>query len=125
MQYLVGTDSVHTTAAICDYLDGRTTSDDSVTVVAAIDDDTARQDAQEALNVAPVRLATVDDVDTDVRDGDPASILRDVADEIGADELVIGARSGNPDATAALGSTAQAILESATRPVVVVPVPEL
>lgn len=125
MRYLVGTDSVHTTAAICDYLDGRATSDDSVTVVAVVDDETARQDAREALNVAPVRLATVGNVETDVRDGDPSLVLRDVADEIDADELVIGAHSGTPDATATLGSTAQAVLEAATRPVVVVPVPEL
>lgn len=125
MRYLIGTDSVHTTAAICDYLDERATADDSVTVVAAVDDDTARQDAREALNVAPVRLATVGEVETDVRDGDPASVLRDVADEVDADELVVGARSGDPDATAALGSTARAVLEAATRPVVVVPVPEL
>ena len=125
MQYLVGTDSVHATAAICDYLDGRAASDDAVTVVAAVDEATARQDAREALNVATVRLAAVGDVETDVRDGPPADRLLEVADEIDADELVIGARGGAPDATAALGSTARAVLEESTRPVVVVPIPEL
>lgn len=125
MQYLVGTDSVHATAAICDYLAERATGDDSVTVVAAVDETTARQDAREALNVAPVRLAAVGDVETEVRDGPPAERLLEAADETDADELVIGARSGAPGATAALGSTARAVLEDATRPVVVVPIPEL
>lgn len=125
MQYLVGTDSVHTTAAICDYLDERATTDDAVTVVAVVDETTARQDAREALNVAPVRLATVGDVDTDVRDGAPADCLLEAADEIDADELVVGAHSGAPDTTRDLGSTAQSVLEDATRPVVVVPIPEL
>jgi len=54
MHYLAGTDSVHTTAAICDYLDDRATADDAVTVIAVApsDDPTARRDAGEALNVA-------------------------------------------------------------------------
>lgn len=125
MQYLVGTDSVHTTAAICDYLEDRATGDDSVTVIAAVDDETARQDAREALNVAPVRLAAVGTVETEVRDGEPAAVLATVADEIDADEIVIGAHSGNPEATAELGSSAQALLETASRPVAVVPIPEL
>ena len=125
MHYLVGTDSVHATAAICDYLEGRATSDDAVTVVAAVDETTTRQDAREALNVAPVRLATVGDVETDVREGAPADRLLEVAEAVDADELVVGSRSGRPDATAALGSTARAVLEDAARPVVVVPMPEL
>lgn len=127
MQYLVGTDSVHTTAAICDYLDERATSEDAVSVVAVVEDATPRQDAREALNVASVRLATVGTVDTDVREheGAPADALREAADAVDADEIVIGARSGRPEATAGLGSTARDVLEDATRPVVVVPVPEL
>ncbi|OVE85948.1 universal stress protein [Natronolimnobius baerhuensis] len=125
MEYLAGTDSVHTTAAICDYLEDRATSDDSVTVVAAVDDATTRQDAQEALTVAPVRLAGVGHVETAVHDGQPESVLPTVADEIDADELVVGAYSGNPTATTTVGSTTTALLERTTRPVVVVPIPEL
>ncbi|WP_254764704.1 universal stress protein [Natrinema marinum] len=127
MDYLAGTDSVHTTAAICDYLDSRATADDTVTVVAvaAPDDPTARRDCEEALNVAPVRLATVGDVETEVREGTPTDELRDAAADADADELVIGAHSGDPDATRGLGSTAQSLLEATTRPVVVVPIPEL
>ncbi|NGM71196.1 universal stress protein [Natronolimnobius sp. AArcel1] len=125
MQYLAGTDSVHTTAALCDYLEGRATSDDAVTVVATVDETTAPQDAREALTVAPVRLAGVGSVETAVHEGSPESVLPAVADEIGADELLVGAYSGNPAATATVGSTTTALLEQTTRPVVVVPIPEL
>lgn len=126
MHYLVGTDSVHTTAAICDYLDGRATAEDTVTVIAVVpsDDPTARRDGDEALNVAPVRLATVGDVATERRSGPPADTLIEAAAAIDADELVIGAHSGDPDATRELGSTARRLLADATLPVVVVPIPD-
>ncbi|MFD1564258.1 universal stress protein [Haloarchaeobius amylolyticus] len=127
MQYLVGTDSVHTTAAICDYLEARATADDAVTVIAVApaDEPTARRDADEALNVATVRLAAVGDVETERRSGMPAKVLRDVAAERGADEIVIGTHSGDPDATREVGSSARRLLAAARRPVVVVPIPEL
>jgi len=127
MQYLAGTDSVHTTAAICDYLTARATADDTVTVVAAIDPDdpTARRDGQEALNVAPVRLATVGTVDTDIREGDPAPTLLEAAADLEVDELVIGPYSGHPDAERRLGTTARRVLEGADRPVVVVSMPDI
>ena len=127
MQYLAGTDSVHTTAAICDYLDERATADDTVTVIAVAPDDeqTARRDADEALNVASVRLATVGEVETERRSGTPAETLREAAAALDADEIVIGAHGGDPEAARELGSTAQRLLADATRPVVVVPLPEL
>ncbi|ELZ10178.1 UspA domain-containing protein [Natrinema thermotolerans DSM 11552] len=127
MQYLVGTDSVHTTAAICDYLEERANGDDAVTVVAVApaDDPTARRDREEALNVAPVRLATVGEVETEVRTGSPVAELRDAATASAADELVVGVHSGDPDATRDLGSTTRRLLADADRPVVVVPIPDL
>ncbi len=127
MQYLVGTDSVHTTAAICDYLDDRATADDEVTVVSVVppEEDGARRDAQEALNVASVRLVTIGTVETELREGEPATALLDAAASIDADELVVGTHGGRPTATAALGSTAQQLLEETSNPVVVVPIPEL
>ncbi len=127
MQYLAGTDSVHTTAAICDYLDDRATADDEVTVVsvAPADDPAAVRDGQEALNVAPVRLAAVGAVETELREGDPATELLAAASDVDADEIVIGAYSGSPGATADLGSTAQTLLPTVSRPVVVVPIPDL
>ncbi|MFA9416732.1 universal stress protein [Natrinema sp. HArc-T2] len=129
MHYLVGTDSVHTTAAICDYLDDRATGDDTVTVisVAPADDPTARRDADEALNVATVRLAAVGDVEIDRRSGSgtPADVLCEAATDCDADEIVIGTHSGDPDATPEVGSSTRRLLAVADRPVVVVPIPEL
>ncbi|SEP76518.1 universal stress protein [Natrinema salaciae] len=127
MQYLVGTDSVHTTAAICDYLADRVTPDDTVTAigVSPSDDPTARRDREEALNVAPVRLATAGDVKTARRSGAPAETLLEAADEVDADEIVVGTHGGDPEATRELGSTARRLLGDASRPVVVVPIPEL
>lgn len=127
MHVLVGTDSVHTTAAICDYLSERATADDAVTAVSVVPDDDppARRDAEEAVTVAPVRLPGVGTVETDLRTGDPAPTLLAVADEIDADELVICAHSGHPEAERTAGSTARALLEAATLPVVVAPVPDV
>lgn len=127
MHFLIGTDSVHTTAAICDYLDERAASDDDVTAIAAFpaDDEAARRDGQEALNVARVRLATVGTVETELREGKPASVLLEVAAEVDADELVVGTRGGTPSSSSPVGSTTRAVLEQASRPAVVVPIPEL
>ncbi|WP_306059083.1 universal stress protein [Natronococcus wangiae] len=127
MHVLVGTDSVHATAAICDYLEERATSDDGVTAVAAFSpgDETARRDGREALNVASVRLAALGTVETELRDGDPAPTLLEVAAEVDADEIVVGARGGDPDSERSVGSTTRALLEDASRPVVVLPMPEL
>ena len=127
MQYLVGTDSVHTTAAICDYLERRATPEDDVSVIAAFppDDQAVRRDGQEALNVAHVRLATVGSVETDLREGEPAPVLLEAAAEVDADEIVVGSRGGTSGADVGVGSTTQDLLEDASWPVVVVPIPEL
>ncbi|MFC4438116.1 MULTISPECIES: universal stress protein [Natrialbaceae] len=127
MQFLVGTDSVHTTAAICNYLERRATPEDDVSVIAAFppDDRSVRRDGQEALNVAPVRLATVGRVETDLREGEPVSIVLEAADEVDADEIIVGSRGGTPGSAAAVGSSTQDLLEDASWPVVVVPIPEL
>ncbi|MGQ3413599.1 universal stress protein [Natrinema sp. LN54] len=125
MQYLVGTGSVHTTAAICDYLGDRVTDDDAVIAVAVADDATARRDGEEALNVAPVRLAAAGDVETELRSGTPAEALLEAAAEFAVDEIVIGTHSGDPDAAHELGSTARRLLTDSSRPVVVVPIPDL
>jgi nucleotide-binding universal stress UspA family protein len=123
MGYLIGTDSVHTTAAACDYLQDRTGPDDAVLAV-NVDESGDARDGREALNVASVRLAAAD-VETAQREGDPAEELLAAADEFGADELVVGARSGAPGSETDLGSTACELLASADRPVVVVPLERL
>lgn len=123
MHFLVGTDSVHTTASCCDYLDTRVTAEDSVTVLAPVPpgDEVDRRDAEDALNVANARLFDVETLETEVREGTPASVLLDAIGEYGVDEVVITARPGVANASPAIGSSTLEVLESSTKPVVVVP----
>ena len=128
MQYLAGARSVHTTASICDYLDERARPDDTVTVVAtaSADDPTARRDAKEALNVASVRLATVDEVDTTLReDTELAAALLEASTAVDADEIAITSSSGDAEPSSTSESAVDTLLESASIPVVVIPVAEL
>lgn len=122
MQYLVGTDSVHTSATACDYLEQRLTADDGVVAVAVASRTSPRRsDRQEALNAFRVRLAGVDSVETELRGGDAAAEIRAAADERGAEEIVVGPHRGDPDVDAAPGGTLVDLLGSATRPVTVLP----
>ncbi len=125
MRYLLATDSVHTTAAACDYLQDRAEADDCVRVVHVQSADDDARDGREALNVATVRLGAVADVDTERRSGRPGEELLGAAEEFDADEIVLGVRGGDPGAESAVGSTTQAVLGESDRPVVVVPQDEL
>ncbi|WP_254767430.1 universal stress protein [Salinilacihabitans rarus] len=125
MHYLVGTDSVHATAAVCDYLAERATAADAVTVVglAPPDDPGPRRDAEDALNVARGRLGGVGDLATDVRTGDPAAAVLEAAAERDPDEVVVPG-PGGPDEAGADGALAAAVVAEADRPVVVAPAPD-
>ncbi|MEF8887416.1 MAG: universal stress protein [Haloarculaceae archaeon] len=119
MTTVVGTASVHTTAAACDYLAG---TEERVVVVTATEEGMARRDAGDAGNVARTRLpeATVETVQ---RAGDPPTVIREVAAERDAERVVVGTKRGDPDrASEPPGSTVRALLADAERPVVVVPV---
>ncbi|RQH03190.1 universal stress protein [Natrarchaeobius oligotrophus] len=123
MHSLVGSDSVHTTAAICDYLDDRLSPGDTVTVVAVASttDPTARRDCQDALNAASVRLTATASVDTRLCNGDPAAVLLEAAAETDPDEIVVGSHGWHSDESQPVGATVETILERANRPAVVVP----
>jgi len=119
MTTVVGTASVHTTAAACDYLAGAV---EEVVLATAVEEGTTEGDAGDAANVARTRLpgATVETVR---RAGEPAAVVRAVAEECDADRVVVGARQGDPDrAGDPPGSTVRALLVDAAWPVVVVPV---
>lgn len=130
MRYLAAVDTVHTAAALSDYLDERVDAEDEVVAVtvhesareSVADDSPAdERDGQEALNVIGVRLA-VPAVETVERRGDAATELLDVASGFGVNEIVVGRRAGTRDAPASgLGSTAETVLVDAERPVVVLP----
>lgn len=124
---LVGTDSVHTTAAACDYLGPRLDSDDTVYLCSIPDSQVSERDAGDAGNVARTRL-----IEPTVEILDPGSlperetisgILRQLADEYDADVIVIGANRGDPEtAGESPGSTVRQVLSETERPVIVVPV---
>lgn len=118
MRYLAAVDTVHTAATACDYLGGRVDDGDAVRVLAVRDDPTEQRDRQEALNVAAVRLVTPR-AETEQRDGDPVETILAVAAEIDADEIVMGARAGLPDADVDVGTTTRGVLAQSDRPVVV------
>jgi len=121
MRVLVATISVHTTAAACDYLGPRLGPDDEVFVLAVEESGVAARDAGDATNVARTRLLEPA-VETLVRQGDPAAVVREAAEERGVDEVVLGARRGDPEAAGEPpGSTVRALLSDAEWPVVVLP----
>jgi nucleotide-binding universal stress UspA family protein len=129
--YVVGTDTVDTSAALCDYLDGRLDADDTVHAVNSLRGGNATsatdvRDGEDAINVVQSRLGAVATVETHqfVRDNDPHEDLIDHSTAVDADELVIGVRKRNPTAKVVFGSTAQALLLRTSLPVAVVPLTE-
>lgn len=122
-RFLLATDSVHTTAAACDYLVGRLDAGDEVLALSVVEPGSDDRDAGDALNVATARLAGVATVELETTEGSPVEAILDAATD--ADELVLGARSGRPGTDVDLGSTARGVLARAAVPAVVVPVPRL
>ncbi|MFC7165477.1 universal stress protein [Halospeciosus flavus] len=118
-RFLLATDSVHTTAAACDYLQGRLAGDDEVVVVSVTGPETGR-DAADAANVARVRLTDADVV-IDSRDGEPGPTILSAADDHGADEIVVGTAGGEPGSERRVGSTVEHVVANADVPAVVVP----
>jgi nucleotide-binding universal stress UspA family protein len=114
-RFLLATDSVHATAAGCDYLSGRLEDDDQVVALTVLDGEgeATERDAADALNVATVRLPGA--ARTERREGDPAPAILEAAREHDADEIVLVA----PD-SGAPGRTIRAAIADADRPVVVV-----
>jgi nucleotide-binding universal stress UspA family protein len=126
--YVLATKDVDTSAALCDYLQTRVEAGDAVHAVNSLPggDDTSSQDVrdgEEALNVVSSRLGATADVETHqfVRGNDPVDDVLDYADDVDADELVIGIRKRNPTSKVVFGSTAQSILLNSNVPMAVVP----
>jgi len=95
--------------------------------VAAPTDDEARQNREQAWYALSRVTATEDTnrsgrVERHVLEGAPADQLLALADRIGADLIVLGARSHSVVTRALLGSVAQAVSERAKVPVLLVPV---
>jgi nucleotide-binding universal stress UspA family protein len=126
--FVLGTNSVHHSAAIADYLVGRVGPDDEVHAVNSQKGEDATsaedvRDGEDALNAIQSRLGDVTTVETHqfIRGNDPAEDVLGYADEVDADEVVIGVRKRNPTSKVVFGSTAQNILLRSNRPMAVVP----
>jgi len=126
--YVLGTDTVDTSAALCDYLDRRVAAGDTVHAVNSLPggtetDATDVRDGEDAINVVASRLGAATTVETHqfVRGNDSAEDLLAHADDVDADELVVGVRKRTPTAKVVFGSTAQTVLLRSSRPVAVVP----
>jgi nucleotide-binding universal stress UspA family protein len=136
VRYLVATDSVHTTAAACDYLDPRVDPGDQVDVLTVVEPDdggpgasqgavAASRDAGDAANVAAARLAGRAAVESLTREGSPVGTVLAVAEGRDADVVLVGLHGGRPGAGPGLGSVARRVLEGVDRPVVVLPLEPL
>jgi nucleotide-binding universal stress UspA family protein len=119
---LVATESVHTTAAACDYLGSRLGPDDEVLLLTVETGELEARDAGDAANVARTRLVEPA-VDTLTREGEPAAVIREVAAAEGVDEILLGQHRGDPDVAGdPPGSTVRSVLAEVAIPVVVVPI---
>ena len=125
--YVVATNGVHTSAALCDYLDGRLTADDTVHAVNSLreGDATDVRDGEDALTAVAARLGAVATVETHqfVRGNEPVDDVLDLADTVAADELVFGIRERSSAAVVS-GSVARSLLSNANVPMAVVPLEE-
>lgn len=124
-RFLLATDTVHTTAAACDYLGGRLEDGDDVSALAVSGTEENSRDGEDALNVATARLSGITTVETTHAAGDPTETILDVAADVAADEVVMAAGGGAPGTGADLAGTVPAVIARAAVPVVVVPVPRL
>lgn len=94
MTPLLAVDDVDTAAALCDAL-----ADDPVETVHAVHvfppdappGSDRRRDGEEALNVVRSRLSARAAVRLHRREGDPATVVPGVADDVAADEVLVGA----------------------------------
>jgi nucleotide-binding universal stress UspA family protein len=122
-QFLLATDSVHTTAAACDYLAERVDDADTVIVLGVAEPGLAGRDPGDAANVARTRLVEPT-VEVVTRDGEPAEAIRAVADDRDVDDIVVGATRGDPESAGdPPGSTVRALLAASRWPVTVLPAP--
>lgn len=126
--FVLATNGVNVSATLCEYLGDRLDREDAVHAVNSQrgGDETSAEDVrngEEALNVVSARLETMATVDTHqfIRGNTPTADVLQFAEEIDADELVIGVRERSPAGKALFGSVAQKLLLNSDRPVVVVP----
>lgn len=131
MLFVLATNSVGRSEALCDYLTPRVDDGDVVHAVNSQrgGDATTQEEldrGKDALSVVEDRLTGVVDVETYqiVRGNDPAEDILRFARERDADEFVMGIRERSSASKLLFGSVAENVLMNADRPMRVVPVPE-
>jgi len=126
--FVVATNSVHTSAALCDYLVDRVDGGDTVHAInsqldsASVTDEELR-DGNDALNAIYARLGAATTVDTHqfVRGNVPAEDILSFTEEVDADEIVLGVRKPTPTSKVAIGSVTEQVLLHSSRPMAVIP----
>ncbi|MFC7098264.1 universal stress protein [Halobaculum marinum] len=130
MLYVLATNSVERSEALCAYLDPRVAEGDTVHAVNSQrgGDHTTQEQldrGKDALAVVNRRLSPVTAVETHqlVRGNSPAEDVLEFVERYEADEIVMGVRKRTPASKLLFGSVAQEILMNSTVPMRVVPVP--
>lgn len=124
--YLVGSDGTRTSTVLCDYLDDMVTDGDTIHALYALGD-APNQEAvsrgEEALAIFTDRFGGTLEVTLHkpIRRTPPAEELLITANEVDADQIVLGLRQHNVAERVISGSTAQEVLKNTTRPVIAVP----
>lgn len=126
---VVGTDTTESSAALTDYLLDVVDADDTVYVVNSLpggdetdaDEVRAGEDAIDAVVDSLVDRPVTVETHQFVRGNEPVEDLLAFADEVDADEFVIGIRKRSPVGKVMFGSTAQSLLLGADRTVRCVP----
>jgi nucleotide-binding universal stress UspA family protein len=126
--YLIGTDGVPASETVCDYLEGKATSDDHLEVV-HVQESTEPDDAlagRKALEVFEDRFEDRVSVTTHQvnRGRAPSEELVEMAEEVDADEMLTALRRHSRTERIIFGSVSQALLQRVTLPITLVPLPE-
>ena len=131
MLFVLATNSVKRSEALCDYLEPRLDGSDAVFAVNSQrgGDRTSTEEldrGEEALAVVECRLSGTVPVDIRqvVRGNDPTEDVLGAVERHEIDEIVMGIRKRSATSKLVFGSVAQDILMTANVPMRVVPVPE-
>ena len=126
--FVAATNSVHTSAALCDYLFDRVDSEDTVHAINShLDEESVTdeelRDGEDALNAIYSRLGAATTVETHqfVRGNVPAEDILSFTESVDADEIVIGVRKPTATSKVAIGSVTEQVLLHSSHPMAVIP----
>jgi nucleotide-binding universal stress UspA family protein len=127
--YLIGTDGTAASEAIGEFLEQEVDENDTLEVIFALtstDDTDESFEAREALSLFEERFENRASVVTHQfgRGRSPTEEILYHADEVGADQIVIGLRRHSRTERIIFGSVSHALLERVTCPITLVPLPE-